>query len=276
LEPDIKEEEAIRQYLLGQALPEVLPQLEERLLTEGAFYEELLIVEDELIDQYLSGRLSASESKSFATHFLVPPSRQEKLRFALALNKYVSVAGAVQAGEDLLSSQLIEEAHELPEPPKPWHSVFLPSQYPRFSYSLAVALVLIVGTVSWFAWENLKSAPAQPGKILAVTLTPGLTRGEGETIQRISVPSDLDTLQLRLLLIRDDYPSYSVTVVRDDGSQAWNRANLAASNSNGLKFVSADTPARLLNPGEYQIKLRGQPANGLLEDISSYRFRVTR
>ena len=53
-----KEQETIRQYLLGLLPPEEMSQLEERLLANSAFYEELLIVEDELVDEYFADELA--------------------------------------------------------------------------------------------------------------------------------------------------------------------------------------------------------------------------
>ena len=80
---DYKEQESLRQYLLGSLPPEEIAALEERLLTDDVFYDELLMVEDELIDQYLSGEQSATERQSFEAHFAVAPERKQKVRFAL-------------------------------------------------------------------------------------------------------------------------------------------------------------------------------------------------
>ena len=96
MKSDIKELEAIRQYLLGQLPTEESSQIEERLFTDGAFYEELLIAEDELVDDYLAGELSGSDRERCETHFLLTPERQQKIRFALAFKEYVGAAVATQ------------------------------------------------------------------------------------------------------------------------------------------------------------------------------------
>ena len=85
-----QEHRGIRRYLLGVTQQEEQPQIEERLLTDSGFYEELLITEDDLIDEYLEGKLSPSEQRDFEEHFLSTPERQKKLRFAGALKKYVA------------------------------------------------------------------------------------------------------------------------------------------------------------------------------------------
>ena len=70
--------------------------VEARLFTDREFYDELSIVEDELIDQYLGGAMSDADRESFESHFVSSPERQQKVRFARALKKYVSVS----AGQD--------------------------------------------------------------------------------------------------------------------------------------------------------------------------------
>jgi hypothetical protein len=293
LKADTEQQKSIMQYLLGQARPEDVSSLEERLVTESEFYDELLMAEDELIDQYLSGDLSESERNSFERHFLLTPERQRKMRFGKVFNKYVTTADSLP-DEDPVTEDVPEEARDVPKPPPkpgydtflpsqtlpptPWNARFLPGQNPILSYSLAAALVLIVGTVSWLAWKNWReAAPRDPGKVYAVTLTPGLTtRSEGDDIKRISIPPDLGTLRLRLQLTGDDYPSYRATLVRDGQSKVWTGDHLPALNDAGTKLISADIPARYLTPGDYQIKLAGQPATGSLEDVASYRFRVGR
>ena len=88
---DSKDRQEVRLYLLGRLEPEQRVQrVEERLLTEEDYYEELLIIEDEVIDQYLTDELSSLEREAFEQHFLSTPERKRKLRFAQAFGKYVS------------------------------------------------------------------------------------------------------------------------------------------------------------------------------------------
>lgn len=53
------------------------------------------MVEDEMVDEYLSGRLVTEERAAFEQHFLSTPERQEKLRFGRAFNRYLSSQPAV-------------------------------------------------------------------------------------------------------------------------------------------------------------------------------------
>src|ERR1051325_3474947 len=83
----------IKQYLLGELSDDAQrQQVEQRLLTDDDFFQELEISEDELIDQYLAGTLTPAERRNFESHFLAAPERRRKLGFARALSKYVGAA----------------------------------------------------------------------------------------------------------------------------------------------------------------------------------------
>lgn len=79
----------LRRYLIG-ALEEIGDcEVGERLLTDNEYFAQVAILEDELIDDYLAGRLSEDERSLFEDRFMLSRSHQEKLRFAQALRKYV-------------------------------------------------------------------------------------------------------------------------------------------------------------------------------------------
>jgi tetratricopeptide (TPR) repeat protein len=94
----INEEEAIKQYLLGQLSEEEQTPLEERLLTDDDFFERLNMAEDELIDEYLADRLGPDDRQEFNGHFMIAPERQQKLRFSKALRKYVATGPKIVPG----------------------------------------------------------------------------------------------------------------------------------------------------------------------------------
>jgi hypothetical protein len=275
LKSHAEEQETIRQYLLGLLPPEELPQVEERLLTDSAFYEELLIVEDELIDEYFAGDLSQSEREGFETHFMLAPERQGKARFARTLKKYVSVAGAAMPHKDITAEESSEDVSEVAAPPpKKTFFSFLPFRNPIVSYSLAAAILLVVGGVSWVVFRNWGNpAPREPGKVLAVTLTPGLTRDGGE-IKKISVPPGTDTVQLQLALPSHEYQSYEAVLQDAEGRTLMTKKNVKAQSANGRSAVFVDVTRSLIPPGDYRVKLSGVPTDGEAETVGSYSFRV--
>src|SRR5215470_4410948 len=95
------DEGAIRQYLLGQLHEPEQIAIEDRLLTDDAYYQRLAMIEDELIDDYITGALSEPDRQAFSAHFLAAPEHQKKLKFAQAMAKYAALnpAPTVKAPE---------------------------------------------------------------------------------------------------------------------------------------------------------------------------------
>jgi CHAT domain-containing protein/Tfp pilus assembly protein PilF len=73
--------------LLGQLAEADDEKVELRLLSDSEYSEELDIITDELIDQYIEGGLPAEEQDQLERHFLRSSERRNKIRFALALKK---------------------------------------------------------------------------------------------------------------------------------------------------------------------------------------------
>lgn len=272
---DPKERETIRQYLLGQAPQEDSSRLEEQLLTDGALYEELLIAEDELIDQYLSDKLSQPERHSLETHFLLAPERKQRLRFAQALHKYVDFAGTSEAQENLAAESL---SHEEPDgtrlPAKRNFFSFLPITNPIVSYSLAAAIFLMVGGLSWVIFNNWRQQTQQEsGNVYVATLTPGLTRDGGE-LKRISIAPGTDRVQLRLLLSSDEPQTYRAEVLTSERTGVVVIDDLKPQTQDSQRFITITLPITILKHDDYQVRVSRRHADGSYEEIGRYQFRV--
>jgi len=78
----------LRKYLLGLVGDEAVRDgIEERLMTDDAFFDELRICEDDLIEQYLDDELTSEERKCFDEHFLIPEDRRETLSLVSGLRE---------------------------------------------------------------------------------------------------------------------------------------------------------------------------------------------
>ena len=265
------EENAIRQYLLGLLVPEHRPAVEERLLTDDAFYEELLIVEDELIDQYVADRISQAERERFEAHFLVTPERWKKVRFARTLKRCVA-AGGEGASED--AAELPEGGDEVSRPSSRWLK-YLSLLHPRnyvlvFSLATAALMLILIGSWMWISGPGLRKEPA---RIFAVTLSPGLTRDGGE-MRKVRISLDSEEVQLRLALRGGEYQSYSAALLSAEGSTVLEAEGLSPVPSDGGRVVVFTAPAKALPPGDYVLKLDGVNVSGVPESVGSYPFRV--
>jgi hypothetical protein len=136
MKPDDTLEKLARPYLLGLLVAGARQRFEEGLLTDDALFEELLIAEDELIDDYLRRNLSAGEHDRFERHFLQTPERRRKLSFANGLNKYVTAAGE--------NSRASTDVTPIPQKVSQWQRLrnFLSSMRPLTAVSVATTLLL--------------------------------------------------------------------------------------------------------------------------------------
>ncbi|HYU99677.1 MAG TPA: hypothetical protein VE977_12675 [Pyrinomonadaceae bacterium] len=274
---DYKEQESLRKYLLGSLPPGEIAALEERLLTDAVFYDELLMVEDELIDQYLSGEQSPAERDSFEAHFALAPERQQKVRFARALKKYLSSTNEAEARDVIAAEPSSAELVSLADPDKSKRPFFpFLQRNPILAYSLAATFVLVIGVVSWTALNRLKNPGLhKPGQVFAVVLTPGLSRSvDGGEIKKISVPPGTGTLQLQLELPKAEYATYRAEILRSDRTVVSVIEGLKPATATANKSITVPSSASLFKRDDYSVKLSGKRGDGIYEDVASYVFRV--
>jgi len=128
---------SMKRYLLGELAEPEQQELEEGFMTSNECFEQLLIAEDKLVDEYLRGTLSVREEERFNDYFLCTPERSRALRFSKSLRKYVlnntEQPRTVWGWPGLLNLQLLP--HRILE------------------YSLAAALSLMVLGGSWLTFR---------------------------------------------------------------------------------------------------------------------------
>jgi hypothetical protein len=276
LKSDTQSNEAIRDYLLGLTASGDAAQVEERLLTDDKFYQELLIVEDELVDEYVADQLTDSEIQSFESHFLNTSERREKLRFARNLKKYVARAVAETAAGTaaMQSGSEPPPVRALPTPQKATIWSWLGTR-PIVSYSLAAAAVLVLAFATVLIVRNLKPSQPGTGEVLAVELMPGLSRGD-EGTKEIAIPPDIGTVQLQLRISNiSGYQIYRGLLQTNDGSEISRQDNLQRDPASNDR-ITYQIPASLLRSGNYNLKLSALNQQGGYEDVGRYSFRVSR
>lgn len=78
-------------YLLGQLSEQEQLRMEEEFFTNEETMAQLLVVEDDLIDDYARGTLSTAERERFERFFLASPQRQQRVAFATAVAQNFAV-----------------------------------------------------------------------------------------------------------------------------------------------------------------------------------------
>ena len=135
--PTPEVQERLRRYLLGQVAEDAREEIEKDLLTSDELFEELLVIEDEIIDQYLAGQLNSEDRTAFERYFLATPERSEKLSFGRVFNRYLAASQPTPLGSAARSR------------PAPWART-----RPFFSSPIAIGVfaLLIVG-IAFGVWR---------------------------------------------------------------------------------------------------------------------------
>jgi hypothetical protein len=260
--PTPEVQERIRRYLLGQLSDGAWEEFEQELLVDDELLEELLVLEDELNDEYLMGELPGDERVQFEQHFLAAPERQEKLRFARALNRYVTVANRQELDRKTSPSLWSN-----------WTVLY------RAGAVFAV-VILFAGTV-WF-FLNRRSSPQIPESpamersahtfaTLNLTISQS-TRGEGAQASKVTLPLGKDALKI-VLRLPDQSPTaarYRVELESGDGE----KKSLETIAQDG-QSITVVIPAGELKRDLYSLKVFTVRADGGEQRINgNYFFAV--
>ena len=171
-----RESEKMKQYLLGKLPPESLTPLEERLLSNGDFYEQLLMTEDDLVDDYLADRLSGPERERFEAHFMISPERRQKVRFGNALRRYILAESVRTSAPELSQGSSAAGKRSRSKP----GFVFWPFKLrPVLALSFIVTVCLVLFAVSWKVFRGPSfsaTVEKQSQKPAIIALVSGSTR----------------------------------------------------------------------------------------------------
>jgi hypothetical protein len=252
----------LRRYLLGELDESEREDVETKLMTSNEHFQELLIAEDELVDDYCAGKLGAREEKAYRKSFLITPERLHQHRFGAALRKHISATGAEEA---------------LP----------LRTERGRFTtawkLSLAAAVVVALLAATLWSLRTTQRIPvrlhatgkgAATGTTVAFFLPPPSLRSfEPEAEPTLNVPDGVAIVELQLGLPNDASEDHDVTLeeVRSDTILAEGR--LPARSLEGQRVVVVPVPSALLAPGDYRVILREATTGSAV--VETYAFRVT-
>lgn len=256
--PKIDKEE-MRNYLLGNSEAERRASLEESILCDPGIYEEILVAEEELIDQYIANNLSPSERQQFETHFLITAERQKNLRFGRLLRRYLNERHA--------------PAHKfLP---------FGPGTFARsLTYGVSAVVVVSLVVLTFLCWRaNRKpvqhTVQENSVRLQNLTLTPGSLRSEGTVVPRLKVPPKGVNVRLDMEVPNPKFHNYKSELFREN--QSLQTAEELKAEPQGEQHVVPWTiTGDVLSPGDYQVKLKGVVDAGTDEYIDNYSFRVVK
>jgi hypothetical protein len=293
---EISESTMIR-YLLGELEEEEQARLEERLFTDR-HYDQLLAVEDDLIEAYARGELSASQREHFEEHYLQTSDRRE--RVALAQDLAAILAEEERRGRWRRS--LLE---------------WLRTPIAQVSFATVTALLFVLGGVwllNWRAQVNEERAALQRQQqqsqqqlaereaqiaqlkaeleeerrqgaltaptpeqvtIFAFTLSPFAGRGSAGEAQ--TIPAGVDQARIRLDLEQAaSHRDYEAEVKRVSDSQVVIESLRNVRPTASGRAVIASFSVKTLKEGDYILALKGRTAESKLETIAEYQFAIAK
>lgn len=264
----------MKSYLLGTLDSDRKAELEEQILSVPGTYEELAIVEDELIEEYLAGGLSQLERQQFEANFLITAERQKDLRFAQLLKRYVDSHPFPVAEEDFTATAVVHVEKAAPAK-KPFTFSMLPAGgRPHIAFGVAAVALLGIVLLGWIMWRRPVTFSVQQNTepIVVVTLAPGSITTEGANGPRVNVPPKGYNLKLELELANARFRNYKWELFR--GNKSVQTSGELKSEAKGEQFVVPLTITGDILPGDYQVKLCGVLESGANEFIENYSFRV--
>ena len=266
--PDIEDE--IRRYLLGTLSEESRRGVEERLMTEEAFLEELTLAEGELIDDYVAGRLSPDERAAFERHFLSTEQRREQLRFTRAVGRYASAAAAsAKAGGTASERETTATTSAATAGPTLGERLraFWGGRSAAWRAGFAFAAVAAVAFAVWLA------VPRAPRTFATLTLVAGAgERSAGDKVPRVNLPLGADALRVTLTLPAASPPADAYRAEMLTLSEGRTKAIEVAGHD--ARAVTVVIPAGRLARGRHALRLFAVAGGAERRVGDSYVFDV--
>lgn len=161
-------------FLLGKLDEVESIKIEKKYFNNKAFFEEILIAENDLIDAYVTGIIPSQDQKLFEKRLLINPRQRERVNFAKTLAKYTS------------SLPLPEEDLNTSTSKPSWRSFIsqLISNKPMLSFSFSVAAIIVFVGGIWLAFDTNTTQDKQTGE-LAVIKAPQIIENRESINERI-------------------------------------------------------------------------------------------
>lgn len=303
------DDQRLTRYLLGFLPEDEAERLDELSVVDQEFAWRLEAVENDLVDAYLRGELSASEREQFRKRYLSSPRRREKVKFAsglLALEQRTPALPEKQstkrrAAREESAPGFLSRLFSVPQAGLQWGFAsaacvllfaagYLFLQNARLSReihetqaqhaALAQKEMDLERQISRQNEQNAQALNARPPAppmqfdhltAVALFLTPPM-RGATQ-LPTLAVPPGTQLVVLSLGLETREFATYeaSLKVLATD-RLVW-RGIAHPNSSGGKKTVTVSFPSGLLTQQSYMVQLAGQ-TEGRSEIVASYPFRV--
>jgi hypothetical protein len=271
MEIRVPDETTIRDYLLGRLDPhsEIVERMDGLMLTNAEFSENLGVIEDEIIEEYLEGSLAPADRQSVEMHFLQPLERQHKLQSARLLSRHLAATLVTPEGK-----RNRKRVRPLPDAA----AGFYTSRFNFRMYAeIAAALLLAVSIVylvqqrrdlqttlrkssQYLAQERAHSASldqqlqaarelAQPATVMLNLFRTSLPRGAGGSLPQLKIGPGTKNIHVEVALSSASIGTYNVRL-ETSGKIVWSLDHVQPFTSPDGAILVFEVPADVLLQGE--------------------------
>lgn len=266
--------ELLTRYLLGR-LPEAeQDRLEEEYFCNNEVFLAVLDAKDQLISQYLLGKLTAEDRKQFEGHFLMLPGRRREVELASSFRSY-------ESKPRLLSNRIASNGSK--SVGKSGAPGFRRAYQP---WILAAAILLIGAAIVLQMRKGPPQTTTSEGQLAAVqlpagpplvslSLKPSSSRSAGQDTTA-KIGKETQTVELKLEVSKDTFPSYHGTLhIKGKEEEVFSDDSLhAVKNEAGTPIVIWRLPAAKLQIEDYTASLKGISSGNPPTRIGDYDFEV--
>lgn len=302
MKDQLTDEAVARRFLLGQLPPEEQERIEELAFADVDTFAFLETVEDDLIDEFIQGDLSAEEKQRFENHFLSLPGRRNNLQVSRALQQHLDTMKirdrkgfsilawfslkpwwfrlALTATAAVLLVIIAiwiyvrarEVTHPAPLQAGPGNPTAKPG--PEFKVS-----PLVEPTTSPVHAENKPKSPTpeRQKKSAPYALLSPSAAVRGQDVRHLSVPHGTSSMTIELALITEkNFRKYEAVLENAAGMMLKRWSNLKAEQLKSGKALKIVVPATLLKHEEfYRVTVSGVSSEGKTE-VAQYPFEVSK
>lgn len=270
-----------RQYLLGNVDDSERERIEELIIVYPEIKQMVLIVEEDLIDEYLEGSLSPTDKERFLAQYAS----------TLPLRRKLEIANVIQRRAVIES-----KANQSPQSARQQFGNFVSSLGLRkrtLIPATAVAVALVVVSIGLIALNSRRvqdrqrrhsierqlaqlNSPAElqnnPPGMLAVVLSPGTSRS-ASTQPEVPAGSNTTIVELQLFWTHaGEYDSHQAIIHWVSSGEKYTIPGLHLHKTARGPVIRLRLPSELLARGQYQITLSSVAKDGTPGPVEEYTF----
>ncbi len=275
-----------RRFLLGHVDDLERQQIESLFMIDPEVKQTVLLAEEALVEDYLDGTLTDSDTAQFLSQYDQPYQRR-KLRIARSIQEYALAESQPSQGQPSAIQRLGNFVSALG------------SRNRRFlvPVTATVAIILLVAGV-WLAARlanprvqqndvdavlrhelsklNSRASLAEtPPQMFSTTLAPVSLRSVQPSV--VKVQSDYRIIEFQFLWPqKEEYDSYQALLRRVGSAEGFTVLDLHLEKSAGGSIVKVRLPAQHIAPGLYQIRVSGTAPGSAATAVEEYTFNITR